>query len=254
MRTFFKVVYIVATLFLIVSCGSERSSDGQMEFSHGGELKEHLFTTKTAATCFKAETEQKLTSQARANEMTIEDEIETQTFEYLDCKGEVMRQEKRPISAIQEFISLPVPEGLDDKVRFVEVVNDRTCAKVVIAAKEDQYLIDEVDLEQSQVINMPGHTTQVGQSGKVTLFVTDSLLKMPDRVNVIDGSNVLFVRYFGACTKYKTSNDASGIPTAECEKADLLAKQEVIIQLQVNRPELSEVKRVHQCRLERESI
>lgn len=181
----------------------------------------------------------------------VEDEVGEQKYEWVDCDGRVRGEGTAPVRSVSKTVSLPPVSDLRGPVHFVEVANPNTCVNFRIQAVEDSQLVRPVALPSGQTVLADFPLSQAGRSGHVELKVTDSKLKSRTALNLLEGKNRVEVSYWGRCLRYRAKPDREAGDAVNCERAELLARQFLVVDLEVRRPVLGGVQPRSVCSSQR---
>lgn len=201
-------------------------------------------------TCDKKDSEQPAVStEVTANKIVVQDEIANQDFEMLNCKGGVTSKGTAPVRTLSKFITLSAPANLNEPVAYVSVENFRTCTKNTFDAQDSGIDEKKLTLPDGKVFTIPSTLSQSDRKGEVSLQISDSTISIPMWLNVHDGLNVMKVRYFGACQKFK-ANKAAGAKDdsyLNCEVPKEIGQKDFVVEVQVQRPQISGTKQIKDC-------
>lgn len=244
MRIFFILVCAFSTLSALTGCGGSKVNVPKYQAPKMPDFSK----LRELTTCSKKESEQTFSSEALANRVVIEDQIETKDIEYIDCDGKVTRRTHGPIGSVTKVLDLAPPQGLSEEINFVEIENQRTCVVIRADVVPDSELLDEIELPDGKKLKIGTPFTKVGRSGAIKLSITDTNLKLFNQLNVTDGANAVQVRYLGKCIEYRNDRDEKLGESRNCARADLISTLNLVIDLKISRPEVSGVHRVNQCK------
>lgn len=199
--------------------------------------------------CNKSDSEQpSLSADDLSQKIVVEDQIETKDLEIVDCEGKVTKSHG-PERNLSKVVEIAAPE-LSEDVTFVKIENSRTCVETITNSKEDSKLTQqEIDLPNGEKIQIPMFSSEVDRSGKILLNMTDSLERdILQRLNVLDGANVIKITYFGKCLKFKAGKSVTdGSNSSTCESAKVLMTEQRLIEVKINRPEVTGIKKINAC-------
>jgi hypothetical protein len=198
-------------------------------------------------TCNKKDSELAISDEAKANAMTIEDQIESQDIETTDCEGNI-KNSHGPVRDLDQVIAVTAPHAFADKVSFIRVENPRTCA-IQSFDTSDKLGPTENKVDGEAPVVIGSSFSEADRLGNSRIIVNDSDYKLILYLNVKDGANVLKISYFGKCLKYRENPDTrSKAEYYLCEQAELLGTKDVLLTVHVDRPEIPGTKRVSTCR------
>lgn len=157
----------------------------------------------------------------------IEFQVWTQTKLDTNCDGEITGNSKITVSPHQGLI-VEKPQDLKESVDYVTVENIRACSNERIEAslKNLKATYIEVDGKETEV---PIFGNQATEAGDLRLALSDSDLKIPGmNTNILEGQNVLKIKYFGKCSEYSPASERG---SRRCLKAEELAEKTIVLQV-----------------------
>ncbi len=193
-------------------------------------------------TCNRPDSELNLEQFGSQDRMVIRDRIETREIIEIGCDQKRKSRGKQPVRGFDQILNVEAPSDLAAEVSFVRVENLRTCADVAVDATEDSNFEDQIiEIPGQEPMRIPSlDMTMLGRSGKLKVQISDSDLKLGHSLNLRDHSNVIRIKYFGKCTRYKDKVDPKAGESSNCAEAELLAERQFALQLQIERPEITE--------------
>lgn len=194
----------------------------------------------TFMACNRKETEQPaVSSEVLQRKIVVEDEIATKDLEYIGCEGEVTSTGHGPERNLSKLITVKEPTDFSEPVQYVSVENFRTCAVFTFDAK---------DKDHRRSKDFPW-LSYASRSGLAQIQLSDSEAKVNFYLNVRDGLNVLKIRYFGRCEKVRSplAPDTEKDSFINCEKGKEIGSQDVVLSVNVHRPEVSGKKQLKFC-------
>lgn len=198
--------------------------------------------------CDKKDADLPLSKFNNDSTVVLEDEIETQDIQSTDCDGKVDLRHG-PVKSFERFITFRPDSNLAGAINFIQIENLRTCASRLLNASEDQELEPE-ELENSDgtKVKIPVWGSKVGISGRTDIHLSDLAVSLSGNwpVNVRDGNNIVLVHYFGKCLKYNAKKIEGG-DAENCEVAEELGVKQVLIKLNIKRPEVGGVLKIDTC-------
>lgn len=201
-------------------------------------------------TCDKKDSEQPtVSSEALNNKIVVQDEIESKDLEYLDCDGKITKTGHGPERELNKFAVIDAPTDLPEAVSYVSIENFRTCAVHKFDAQDSDIGGTKIDLPDGKTMTTPMVSSASNRAGKIAVQLSDSTTKLNINLNVHDGLNILKVKYFGKCKKQK----AEKFPFAKddsfmnCEVDNEIGSKDVVLDVQVQRPEVSGKKQIKVC-------
>ena len=235
MRTFFSTVFIIGMSLCLTNCRATTTETPEVpDFKLPTDVQDILNKTFT---CDKKESEIPVSDEAEENLIVVKDKIESQDIEKIDCDGKVQKTHG-PIRHLTQALSIDPPKIFADDVTFVKVENVRTCAIQAFDAKES---LSETTVtgEDGQTYQNPVLSSEADLDGKIRVLVDDSDVKLNLFTNVKDGTNLLKISYFGKCLKKApTTNEKPKSEAYHCQEAELLGTKEVLLKVEVDRPEI----------------
>lgn len=201
--------------------------------------------------CDKKDSEQPLDQFDSKAASVVSDKIDSMDIQEIDCDKKVKSTHHGPVRNLSQKITIEAPADLKGPVNYVVVENLRTCSTQNLNAVEDAKLSPNEDQTQNKSEDSAtSHiaTSMVGQSGVVQLMISDMEFKISEIfLNVKDNSNVIVVHYYGKCLKYKkekadgddSSSSARAGDAEKCLEAEELGTKQVLLSVQVERPEVA---------------
>lgn len=204
--------------------------------------------SKVLETCEKTEAEQAIPADALEKKIVLTDRIESQDVQTLDCDGNVISLKPRSTRTFEAVVTLQPPSEALDGLNYIEVENRRTCASRR-GGVSDKFLSEEAPAAAKILASEIPSAPIADRKGFGQLPVSDSKSILVHRLNIADGLNTIEVRYYGKCIEYRAEQDrVPGLgDLANCLKAELLATKISVIDLKVERPQISGVKQVVEC-------
>jgi hypothetical protein len=233
-----------SVLGIVILCGLSacgRSSAGtQTEFTPG------KFEMPFPEACMKPEAEQTISPEAKQNAFLLEEEIEVQDMEYVDCDGKLLSKDHGPIRSFNRLVTVEAPASIAQDVTAIEIENPRTCMKVQATTEganaSGKVKVDdmtEVDLTKARAANS---LTTFDKTGRLSLAVSDTPLQViPWQLSLADGANAIQIRYYGRCLETQPDDKT------KCARAELLATKEALLTLKLTHQEIPGVKPVRLC-------
>lgn len=191
--------------------------------------------------CNKSDAELGLPPLTSAEIITVKDKIENQDIVTVDCEGKQTGKSHGPIREFSQFLDLAAPEEVKTPVNYVVIENSRTCSVQYIDAGDEGLLTEQtIKGPNQEPIKIPGPTvTTLGFSGKLKILLSDSTLKIePLFLNVHDNNNVITIKYYGKCLKYKEKLKDNLGDSINCAEGELLGKKEFLLSVLIDRPEV----------------
>lgn len=201
-------------------------------------------------TCDKKDSEQPTVSNdVLSKKIVVEDQIDSKDLEYVDCEGKVTKTEHGPERDLSKFVEIEAPANLTEPVSYVSIENYRTCSVHRFDGQDSDIGGQIIELPDGKTLTTPYVSSAITRAGKMVLNLSDSTMKLNLYLNVHDGNNVLKVRYFGKCQKLKTEKDRVSMlgESYNCAEDREIASKDLLIEVQVNRPEVSGKKQIKVC-------
>ncbi len=192
---------------------------------------------KLYSTCSKTDAEQPKVDQSVLNRtITLEDEIGNISLENVDCENQVHQMGRTPERNLTQSMVIEAPVNLPEPVLYVSIENAKTCST---------YTMDTQDSISGQ--NM---FSSSDRTGNAFVQVSDSTVKFGLYLNVADGLNVLKVKYFGKCIENSATKNSMAADDSymNCKVGKEIGSQDVVLQVNVNRPDVDGIKRVNNCK------
>jgi hypothetical protein len=241
MRKYFMCVQLFAVMGLLTSClevpstKTETPKMPEIKFELPSDIQQVFDMLAASKTCDKKDSEQpQVSNEVLVSKFAIEDQIETQNAQVIDCDNKVKSENVGPVRRHSSFVKISAPEELVGPVNYVSVENHRTCETVQIkanAVSAATNLIQSADL-----------------SGNVNLNIMESNQKVYfTAISVHEGNNVLTVRYYGKCLVYKKEVKPKLDDSSNCEKAEELGSKMAYVELHITRPLIDGTRRVEGC-------
>jgi hypothetical protein len=226
---------------LTISCQpSTRKLD--MNAMMNPDLANKLKEIEMTKTCDNQVNTVNLPKELMDNSQSIEAEIATKDLEHVDCKGNITWKGHGPEKALRQMVEVTTPITEETtKVNFIQIENTRTCTIQRISPADDAVFGEkEITLENGTKIPIQQYKTMANSKGNLKLMLTDSIFRTDaNAMNVRDGANIIRIQYFGKCLKYGTTIEEKHDDAFNCETAELLKTKEIILNLKINRPEVS---------------
>lgn len=220
MRTIFRAMPFFGLALLLSACPPKVKVPEYQPPS----VDEILNSLKT---CAKPESEQTVSADAAAHVFTAKDKIDVMEIETV-CDGQVTKRAHGPVRAFSGMLKLKAPAGLAN-LSFIQFENTRACSRGAI----------DVSPEFKSPAGVPEGTanvpfalvSQLGASGDVHLQLSGGTLRLFTELNVVEGRNVVQVRYYGTCLQYREPRDPKMGESYNCLKPQLLATRDFIVQV-----------------------
>jgi hypothetical protein len=225
-----------------------------------GDLK---FQLPDMFVCNKSDAELSLANFAPDATLVFEDRIESMDIESTDCQGKATSRH----GATRDFkklVEIAPDADYAGSVNFIKVDNQRTCSTHGLDVTKEQKHEGEEQKTEKQETEKPEDDHQSSQpstpvtpemiflnsDGKVKFRIDDGDFKFYSfLLNVKDGANPVTIHYYGKCLKYR-----EGIDEGErlnfamnCLEAEDLGHKKILIQLNVDRPEVPGVLKRDSC-------
>lgn len=243
-----QFIYVLVIATVLTACGVKSPEKVKISEYKVPDIKINsnvLNILSDLTVCNKSDSELSLEQFDSHNTITIQDEIETQEIVDVDCENIQTPKGKGPIKSLSQEIELDAPVELRENVNFAVIENVRTCSTQRVGAGDDK-LLDSQDIE----VQVPGQEafklpvpkrTLLGFSGKLKILLSDSSVKLETLyLNVLDNNNVIVVKYYGKCLKYKEGVSGETIDTSNdsryCQEAELLAEKKFLLSALIKRP------------------
>lgn len=249
MRKYFTCVQLFVATGLLASCLQDPtpSTPKMPEIKFDPKIEQMLETIRNEyAICDKKDSEQpQVSNEVLVNKIALEDQIDSQKTEYVECNGKVTSLGVKPVRKHSSLVKIEAPaEGtLAAEVNFISVENHRTCTTKRVKAYSD----DKFGNKSKLAIDWGGVAfSEASFRGDLILSVEEAAFKMGLSLPILEGNNVLTVRYFGKCLVYNDKVDDKLTDTANCKTAEELGSKEVYLELHVNRPLIDGVRSIQQ--------
>lgn len=239
MSKFFSLMCALSTIAMLSGCGRGKvviPSPAKMDVEP---------SLKDLMTCSKKESEQTFSKKALSHRILIQDKVVNKDIETVDCNGKVVSRAHGPVSSVIKTVTIRAPRNLTDTVDYIEITNQRTCTVLQVGAVEDEALQDIYVLPNGKKLKLPLTSTQASTTGEIKLVITDQAFRLFNQLNVRDGENAVQIRYFRKCFAYEKNRALDEVP--KCTDGDLIATKDLVIDLDVKRPEADGVKKISQC-------
>lgn len=190
-------------------------------------------------TCNNQDFSKKLSEEIKNAGVVIEEEVANKNMEHLDCDGRVFWKGHGPEKFVRKVIT--IESSVKDpkaKINFISIENARTCIQQNISPADDKFFEPTESPKTSDANSSAKEPfkTMVNSHGKLKLMITDSpYVTDANALNLRDGDNLVIIRYYGKCTKYKETINETWTDARNCETAEEIEHQEVYINLKVNR-------------------
>jgi hypothetical protein len=244
MGNIYKIISLIVTAVMVLACDTDPTikmpADPTMP-----DLNAEVM--KSFKVCDKAESTKQLTKDSFANQILLEDRIESKNYEVQNCKGEIIEKGYGPVRIYKKRKEIAAPEDLSQSVTFIEVENKRTCSKYRIYTSANAFLPEEVDLGNGQKIKLPILNTEAQPDGTINLLLTDSIYKFFNATHLANGKNLIQIRYFGNCLDNNRVQKANLQVSHSCETAELIASKDLQIELKIDRPRVDGVEKTSKC-------
>jgi len=231
--------YLVVGISIIAMSGCVKTPD--VNIPSPGVPNIDMSPLAKYRTCDQKDSEQpKVSSHTSANRIIVEDEIDSKDIETVDCDGKVTKSHG-PERQLAKTVVLPAaPESLQG-IKYVEVENYRACAKIRANVNKDA--------NESELLSSIMSSAEA--DGRIHLILVDGISLDLMNLNVHDGLNILKVRYFGACKQlkdeYNRYKDTPNDSYLNCAVDNEIGNQDFELDVRVQRPEVSGVKKVDAC-------
>ncbi len=247
MKQLIKISLGLIIVTHLIGCGVPKSPDMNIPDVKIDPKTEELIAM--LSTCNKTDSELPLSQFDVHSAMIIQDKIESMDIESTDCDGKVTKSHG-PVKEFGQSILVEPDSELTDSVNFIQVDNLRTCSIQKIDAVDENTLEPkDIELLDGTKLKVPGvFGSGVGFNGQSKILLSDSSLKISALyLNAKDGNNVITITYFGKCLKYKDKKDTSMKDSFNCEKAEELGKKQILMKLQIDRPEVAGILKKNTC-------
>jgi hypothetical protein len=182
--------------------------------------------------------------------MTIEDEISIKNIEHIDCQGNTFWKGRGPERHFRKSIEIAPPSTAETtKVNFVQIENTRTCTTQRISPADDTVFDQkEINLENGTKVPVQISKTMANPKGSLKLMLTDSIYNDDaNALNIRNGENVITIKYYGKCIKFRENIEEKFDDAYNCETAELIKTKEVYINIKINRPETNDSSKLVLC-------
>lgn len=197
--------------------------------------------------CSKEEASQKLTDEALENVVSIEDTVEIKDLEYVNCDGSVTKTSRGPVRFSVKPLPVNPPIDFAEDVTSVAIENERTCSSTRISTSDKEDLKSEVELPNGEKISLDPFASVANKSGELIIVLTNRELKSPIDTNVVDGLNMIRVKYYGKCLEYKADSEET---PENCIRENLLGTKDIVVDYKVSFIEKEDVETVDMCKNE----
>ena len=181
-------------------------------------------------TCNKKDEEMKFSSEALQNTLIVEDNIEVKDIEQVDCNDKVTKKDHGPVRTLYKMMVITPPHDLKGPVKYAKISNERTCKQQVVGSSPGIFSISVLTPE-----------------AQLDLVLTGSTSMLELALNAQEGNNPIKIQYLGKCLKYREKIEPKLGDEYNCEKAELLATQEILLKIRINYSEASGVERIKNC-------
>lgn len=206
------------------------------------ELSKKINEVEMMKTCDNQLNTTILANTMKDSVQTIEDEIASKDLEQTNCQGITTWKGHGPEKKLEKMIEVTSPITDESiKVNFIQIENTRTCTVQRITPADDiAFEAKETTLEDGTKVPAQQHKTMANSKGNLKLVITDSILRADaNSMNIRDGDNVIKIKYFGKCQKYKEILAEKYDDAFNCETAELIESKDIYINVVVKRPEVS---------------
>lgn len=240
-----KLFALLLSTSVIVGCDVVKVPDLKTPEFKAPEVKLDAQTEKLLSelyVCDKKDSELGLDKMDLKEALIVKDTIESKKAVYVDCAGKRTSAGIASVRKLNQLITVEAPVELKEKVNFVKIDNARTCATQKIDAKDDAFLSEQtIEVAGQEPVKRPGPTfSTVGFSGKMKIRLSDTDAKISSiYLNVHDKNNLLKISYYGKCLKYKADANEKLGDAYNCLEADLLGEAQLLVSVQVERPEVA---------------
>lgn len=263
MRTYFTVVLILGILATATGCKSPKAPDVYQfktpkiktiklpkytqididmdKFKADAEIERLL--QMWGSLCQKPASDQTVPEAARQQPIVIQDAIESRPQEVTDCEGKVTKVVSSPVRFASATIEVHPPLNLQEPVNFVEIESVRRCHVSRIDSRPDNQLSLAAQISKDGSYK----NSQLGQSGLLMLSVWDGPPVSLEQSLITDGENLIRIRYYGKCLVQEPRPTPKKGDAINCKQAELLASQEILVDLQVERPQNPDLLKVDRC-------
>lgn len=241
-------ILFYGVLSLMIGCYPPRSPDVvRADYKLDPTTEELLNSIKT---CNKSDSELSLTQLDPKSAIVVNDIIENKDIVNIDCDKKETPVGRGPTERLSQIITVEAAPDLKEKVNYVIIENPRTCSIQNVGAIDDMNLEEkEIPLEGGNPLTLPRPTeTTLGFSGKLKVLLSDSEIRLSSLyLNVRDNNNILSIKYYGKCLKYKEKIDEKLGDSYNCVEAELLAQKEFLLLVKVDRPYKEEPHFINTC-------
>ncbi|MFZ3229440.1 MAG: hypothetical protein WA160_04495 [Pseudobdellovibrio sp.] len=235
-----ELIVCLSLAIILSACYAPKTPDVKDINPYSNIDPKTVLIQSTLYTCNKSDAELSLSELDPNETVIVKDSIENKEIIEVDCENKQTAKGRGPVRELNQFITIEAPIDLSEKVNYAQIENSRTCAIQNIDAEEDTFLKEpkiEAD-DQPPIILHQLVSTTLEFSGKLKILLSDSTFKLSSLyLNVHDNNNVIIIKYFGKCLKYKDKVYDNLGDSYNCAEAELLGKKQFLLSALIERPE-----------------
>lgn len=239
MGKIFGVVICLVTVAAVVGCSQpkhkSRTEVAQIDrVGHQVETPAERAMKSTGLACIKEEAEQKIPAELESKAIALELKPEVQETAYIDCDNKATNVGPIVYEA-QGSVLIPAPEAKEEIVE-VQIESVRTCTKL------DSFgLVTNLNQTGPRVLE-PVFLAK----GNLKIPVTTSSRQNNSELNVVEGKNLLKIKYF-SCDEFEETTAPGGAPLKICAKKGLAAEQNVVLNVTSNKQKVEGTRNITRC-------
>ncbi|WP_413290946.1 hypothetical protein [Bdellovibrio sp. HCB337] len=231
MKSLWQILGGLALPFVVLACAGESKT---LKADAPGDLPQEvsadLESDNYYLLCNKKIESAIFPDEAQENTQIIEDVIPLREYSYHRCNGEVT-QGQEPIFKFTKYIDVEPPKDLRRvrrAVNFVKVKNYRGCNILMVKTGQPNLSL----LENMTMVS------SVSKRGRLTFRIhTDEQVRMHSgELGVLEGKNVVEVRYYGKCLKYKEKVNEKLDDSYNCLEAEILGSKWLTLDVRLAHP------------------
>lgn len=239
----FKLIGMLILPLMVLACTGEskRLKPVAEETTTTGETLTELNPDSISGLCDTAEEDLSAPAGAQVTNLPVEASIPIQDYVYVQCNGEAIRK-RGPLTLLDRSVEIEPPSlfrGVRRIVNFVEVKNHRSCDVLRIRqGKQDDsfFLFDKT-------------VSSLSRRGHLTLGIHNSGIHgyiYRGKLGVQEGQNLLEIKYYGKCLKYKNDRGQVDDDRYGCLEAEVLTTQWIVIDLSISKPFIDGVRTINE--------
>jgi len=228
-----SLCFCIGSIFILAlwGCHIPKAPDYKVTKVKAPDLSAYDDIIQKIYTCNKSDQEMNLNLPRTDADILVQDTIENKEIIQVDCDQVKKSLGVGPVRSFDHVMQLLPPTGLTETVNYVVITNARTCTDQRLDAMKANAKDDDL------VMTTKFEKSALAETGAIKLVLSDFEVRLSQMfLNVRDGNNLIWVKYYGKCLKYSDIPNTKSGDAYNCLEAQLIAEKSFLLNVEINRP------------------